>query len=547
MFQRAAVKEHFPTFTDRANLSILYLIFVFAAYVAFASAVYGRYEGVDRFYYIYAPTLLVAFSGVTVGYGDATRAFRILTKSIVSFALFYIVTSQVQVAEHIVGDKPIIDFELNTAWIFAVAFGIAGYFRPSFAIVPLQYMIWQKHGLSNAFALHLEWLDYFTLIETGTFLIIGYLVFAAFRRIDGFDGAFTIVGRTKESVRKDCGGTLHVIDVLILFAIALHYGNYFYAGLIKAVLGPDATFWTLQNQTEFLILAAYDSKVLPLSFSDALTGWVYELIADVRVFTNFVTISTQLLAVIAILRVKWAIIMTLCYDVLHLIIFFTTGIFFWKFIILNLAIVAALGAMHIRTVPRQMRIGLVAAVVLSPFVFHIMPSFAWLDARSSNRVHMVAIAEDGTEYNVPSNYFLGLSVTFAQNRLVWPGEGAVPAETWGVSRRMEIMQAGLACDWASLDKEQYPVPFAVPKEQIDHFIRRYHTQVLSMLGEDGRFEYDLFPHHIFSMPWYSTEFRKLDKRRIVAYRYESETLCLDFKDGKPSPVRKPLGSFDIVL
>lgn len=547
MFHRAAVKEHFPTFTDRANLPILYLICAFVAYVAFATLAYGRYESIDRFYYIYAPTLLVAFSGITIGYGAATRAFQILTKSIISFALFYIVTSQVQISEYIIGNKPIVDFELNTAWIGAVAFGVAGYFRPSFAIVPLQYMIWHKHGLSNAFALHLEWLDYFTLIETGTFLIIGYLVFAAFRKIDGFDDVFTIGGLTNESVRKDCGGTLHVIDVLILFAIALHYGNYFYAGLIKAVLGADMTFWVLENRTELLILAAHDSNVLPLSFSETLTKWAYELIANVRVFTNFVTISIQLLAVVAILRVKWAIIMTLCYDALHLIIFFTTGIFFWKFIILNLAIVAALGAMHIRTVPRQMRIALSAAVVLSPFVFHIMPSFAWLDSRSSNRIHMIAITEDGTEYMVPSNYFLGLSVTFAQNRLVWPGEGAVPTETWGVSRSQEIMEAGLVCDWASIDKEQYPVPFAVPKEQIDHFIRRYHTQVLSMLDEDGRFEYDIFPHHIFSMPWYSTKFRELDKRRIVAYRYESETLCLDYKDGKPSPVRKPLGSFEIVL
>ena len=547
MFQKAAVKEHFPTFTDRANLPVLYVICAFAAYVAYTTLAYGRYEGADRLYYIYAPTLLVALSGITVGYGAATRAFRILTKSIISFALFYIVASQVQVSEHIIGDKALADFELNTAWIFAVAFGIAGYFRPSFAIVPLQYMVWQKHGLSHAFALHLEWLDYFTLIETGTFLIVGYLVFAAFRKIDGFDGIFTIGGRTNESVRKDCGGTLHVVDVLILFSIALHYGNYFYAGLIKAVLGEDATFWVLENQTEFLILAAYDSKVLPISFSETLTGWTYELIADVRVFTNFVTISTQLLAVIAILRIKWAILMTLCYDVLHVIIFLTTGIFFWKFIILNLAIVAALGVMHIRTVPRQMRLALVAAVVLSPFVFHIMPSFAWLDSRSSNRIHIVAITEDGTEYNVPSNYFLGLSVTFAQNRLVWPAEGAVPAETWGVSRSLEVMRAGLVCEWGSLDKEQYPVHFAVPKEQIDYFIRRYHVQVLSMLDEDGRFEYDIFPHHIFSMPWYSTEFRDLDKRRIVAYRYESETLCLDYKDGKPSPVRKKLGSFDIVL
>ena len=133
----------------------------------------------------------------------------------------------------------------------------------------------------------------------------------------------------------------------------------------------------------------------------------------------------------------------------------------------------------------------------------IESAFAWLDSRSMNRVQLFAVTDDGAEYLVPSNYFLGLSVTFAQNRLVWPAEGAVPTNTWGVSRDRDIMERGLACNWTADDLSERVVPFSVPQAQIAYFIQRYHQQVLSMLDADGRFEYDLFPHHIFSMPWSS--------------------------------------------
>ncbi len=547
MLQKSTTRDLFPTFTDRANLPALYLICIVIAYVGVGATLYERHTSDDQFIYAYAFTVLLVLSGARLGYGEATRAFRILVRSIISFALFYILFSHVEITSHLIGNNGLADFELNSAWMIAVACGIAAFFRPSFGLVPLLYIVWQKHALTNIFALHLGWMDFFTLVETGIFLILGYLVFGAFRKFEGFDGSFTMGGSSKDEIAEQSGGTLRTVDVLVLFAIAFHFGNYLYAGLIKAALGGDPTFWVLENHTELLILAALESKVLPISFSPWLTSFTFEMLESVRIWTNFLTIMTQLFAVFAILRIRWAIIITLCYDALHLIIFFTTGIFFWKFIILNLAIVAGLGVMQITRVPRQLGYALSAAVVLSPLVFHIMPSFAWLDSRSTNRMQVFAITEDGTEYSVPSNYFLGMSITFAQNRMIWPTEGAVPTETWGVSRNREIMERGLACDWSKPMTKAHAVPFGVPKAQIAQYLRRHHLQVLSMIDDDGRFEYNMFPHHIFSMPWYARDFEMLDKRRIVAYRYQSEVLCLNYENGEAKPHRTPLGSFEIPL
>jgi|GEM_PF-1359874 len=545
MFRKAIFKELLPNLAERSSLSVVYLGCVFLAYVAFAAISYEGHAGGGQYVLVYGLTALLVLSGTSIGYEAATTSFRILVRCIISFTLFYIVTSRVEITSALIGQDAVAAFMLNSAWMLAVVCGVIGYFRPSFGLVPLLFLVWQKHQLQNVFALHIEWMDYLTLVETGVFLILGYLIYGVFRRFGVVGETFSVSGRNDDAVHRESGGRLLTIDLLVLFAIALHFGNYLYAGLIKAVLGGNPAFWVLENETQWLVLAAWESNVLPLSFSHALSAGTFETLANVRIFTNFVTIAIQLFAVFAILRIRWALIITLCYDALHLIIFFTTGIFFWKFIILNLAIVAALGAMQIVTVPRQIRMALAAAVVLSPFVFHIMPSFAWLDSRSMNRVQVYAITDDGAEHPVPSNYFLGMSVTFAQNRLVWPAEGAVPTNTWGVSRDRDIMERGLACDWTADDLSERPVPFSVPQVQIAYFIQRYHQQVLSMLDNEGRFNYDLFPHHIFSMPWTSHGFDALDKRRIVAYRYKSETLCLDYKDGRPAPQRQDLGSFDI--
>lgn len=542
-------KTHFPTFTDRANLPLYYLLGVLICYAVLSRFLYGAFVphfGGYRFVPAYIAVALVALAGVQIGYAGATPAYRILLRSIIGFSLFYVVTSRVAITDELIAGSRLSHFELNQAWILAAACGLVGLFRPSFAFVTFQYMVWQKRQLIDVFGLNVEWLDYFTVIESGNILIVGYLIYAALRRTGVLDTPPSGDG-TAASEEDSKHTALHPADMLVLLTVALHFGNYLYAGLIKGYLGDDPTFWFRENPTHWLILAALESKVLPISFSDGLTAFSYETILKVAPVTNFITIAMQLFALVAVIRIRWVIYLTLFYDLMHVMIFVLTGIFFWKFILLNLAIVAALVTLRHRAMSSPLQGFLALVVVISPFVFHIFPSFAWLDSRSMNVVRLYAVTDDGKELQVPSNYFLGLSVTFTQNRLVWPKEGPVTTESWGVAKSMEQMRRSLACDWG-YDRGELPkARFGVSKEQISYVIRRYHKQMLSMLDAEGNFAYDLFPHHIFSMPWYFDAFRVLDKRQITAYRYENESLCLGFEDGKPRHRRLWYGTFDIPL
>lgn len=548
MVSKAAVRQQFPMIVEGMNTLAFFIVSVFLAYVTFSRAIYDHHLVGDRVYLVYGLVLAIILGGANLSYAQSTSVYRILTRSIIAFAMFYIATSHITVAETLLTGTALSAFELNYLWILALLCGCIGFFRPVFGLLPLLYVQWQKDQWKFVFDTPVEWMDYFTLLETGSFLILGYAIYALYRR----RGLAGLDSRTENAApvapTKVDNWSLHPVDIVVLFAVALHFGNYFYAGLIKAALGDSPVDWVLNNRTEILVLAAWDSWVLPVSFNETLSSLTYELISSVRVATNLATITIQLLAVVAIVRLRWAILITLSYDALHLIIFVTTGIFFWKFIILNLAVVAALSVMAAREIPHKLKLALSLAVILSPFVFHIMPSFAWLDTPAINQVRLYAVTDEGKEYRVPSNYFLAASVNFAQDRWVWPEQGFFPTETWGITRNNAAAKAAQDCrNWVRTEEEFLKTPFDLPRERIERVVRRGHAQVLSMVDENGYVDYDLFPHHIFSMPWYFEDFKQLDKRRIVSFRYESQAVCIGYEDGKLTKQKIHSATFNIPL
>lgn len=477
-------------------------------------------------------TLAIALLGCWVTYKDLPATVKILLRSAVVIAIAYVAISHVAIPEALVPKGRFEWALLNYGWVAVCLLGILGLVRPSFAIIPLQAIFWYKLALSDAFGTIITHIDYFTLIDTGTYVALGIVVYAAM--LQWRPGLVTIT-KTERS-------NLHCLEALVLAAVAMHFGNYFYSWAIKAALGPNPFFWITESYTPYLSLAALESGVLPMSFSEALTGKVYEGFAHIYALTNAATYVGQFLAIVAIIRIRWTIWVTLFYDAMHLGIFILTGIFFWKFILLNLAIVAALTPIRQKKVGADLRIGLVLLVGLSIVIFKVT-CFGWLDSRSMNYSRFIAVA-DGKEYEVPSNYFLGLSVTFAQNRLVWPKDVPFATETWGAIYDYNLMRKANACTLAD-DPNGNRYKFLTKKEDIVAIVQRHHALVLSLTDQNGLIEYNMYPHHIWSVPWRYADFHALDKRRIATFKYVSEAVCLGFEGGKLQRDVKWHGEFDI--
>ena len=536
-----------PAIVDDRSLPALSFTVTVFAYLLFSHLVYHPHVFGPHAVAAYVVLSCLVLGGALQSYAEATASYKTLIRSVIAVALFYIITGHVRIAEPLIGGDWLAEFELNRLWVAAALCGFVGLFRPSFGLVPLVYILWQKHQLMHVVGLPIDWMDYLTVIETGSFLIIGYLILGLVRRLASVSSPSNCGVATWQTRENSLIGTLHPVDALVLFAIALHFGNYFYAGLVKASLGDSPLYWALHNRTELLVLASWDYGYLPISFSSWLPAFTYESMEKFHVVTNLITFVIQLLAVVAIVRIRWVILITLAYDALHLLIFVTTGIFFWKFILLNLAIVAAVSRLRHVTLSTNLKIALAAAVACSPYVFQIMGSFAWIDTPSVNEARVYAVADDGTEYRVPSNFFLGASVTLAQSRMIWPQDVPFLTATWGGTRDFAVAKRSLACDWSQDGAKRPPAVFAMSKQHIREVVRRDHIQILSMADDEGYVDYDLFPHHIFSLPWEFVDFRKLDKRRIRSYRYEIEAVCLGYEQGRIKRRRMFQASFDIPL
>ena len=71
-------------------------------------------------------------------------------------------------------------------------------------------------------------------------------------------------------------------------------------------------------------------------------------------------------------------------------------------------------------------------------------------------------------------------------------------------------------------------------------MREHHAYIVSHADADGRYAYDLYPHHIWSNPALYRDFSSMDKRRIVEYRFVTDFVCLGYDDA--GLVRRVLGS-----
>ncbi|MEM7221348.1 MAG: hypothetical protein AAF495_00105 [Pseudomonadota bacterium] len=472
-------------------------------------------------------------------YEQVPLAVRVLYRSIIVISTFYIATSHITMPDSLLEESPLSSLGLRVLWVATILAGVLALVRPSFGLMTVEYILVNKSFLAYSFGgIALTSTDYVTLIDSGAFMAIGLTLYGLIlkTRIHNYLCPFDASSEAAPP------RFVHPLIILSLAMIALHFGNYFYGAVIKMALGEHVSSWVLVNRTYQLILMALESRVLPISFDPNLVQHVYDAFAAIYVPFNFVVLIAQFFCIIALNNIRWTIAITVCFDLMHVGIFILTGIFFWKWILLNLAIVAALSLIVRTSISLQHRVLVMILVLASPVIYKI-PPFAWFDTAAANTLHIHAITDDGEVYEVPSNYFLPLAVTIVQQRMQWPLENKFPTTTWGTTREWDRLAELSNCSTANTIEEWFW--FIKSHEQITNIIQRYHTYILSVVDDRGLLNYDIYPHHFFTMPWELQEFRSLDKRRIVAYRYISEAACLSLDEGRLVKDVKRSQSFDI--
>ncbi|TYC50012.1 hypothetical protein FMN50_23700 [Rhodobacterales bacterium] len=237
------------------------------------------------------------------------------------------------------------------------------------------------------------------------------------------------------------------------------------------------------------------------------------------------------------------ILATLFYDLTHVVIFLVSGIFFWKWIILKLGLVAAMRKLPEWVETPKPIVLSVAAILLSPHAFHIA-RLGWYDSPALVLSDVYAVTNDGKEVRVPSNFFGTWSVTAAQHRLGRVSSNHFPTVTWGTTQSIRVHENAMKdCSFGT--GEDWP--FRTNPSKISRIVQLNHAYAEQQAAGRENFHYNWFPHHIWSNPLSFSDFNVVALKEIDHYLYRTVSACVRLGPDGPDVTEVARDEFEIPL
>jgi hypothetical protein len=244
--------------------------------------------------------------------------------------------------------------------------------------------------------------------------------------------------------------------------------TYAHAAINKARLGPSLFTWLLDNDLSNLMVAAHLNGGWlrgighsgALAFADVLR----DLALPLAIGTFIVEISG------ALILVSWRLtrVILVGFVLLHLGILTTSGIFFWKWIAVDLCLLVYLRWLRrdasrsqdprvidrpVVFAPRLIPLGL-AVIAFSPHYFNNV-SFAWFDTNVANYFEIHGIGESGRRYRVDPRFFTPYDVILQQSRHYYAAPGPVLVGTYGTTLDWRLAEALEGVDTHELEEVRH--------------------------------------------------------------------------------------------
>jgi hypothetical protein len=290
-------------------------------------------------------------------------------------------------------------------------------------------------------------------------------------------------------------------DFLFL-AICLHASNYFIPGFGKLISG-----WPLVERLDNLFIASYLNGWFGfLSEADAL-GWA-KVIADWNPMMVWGSLLLELGGLVCLWNRRWCAAYFVTCISLHGMICLTTGILFWKWIVLDLALAGVLlfgnqPAISELFSRRRFRLSLLV-IATSHFLFS-PPWLAWFDTELNEQYHLELVTVSGETFHLPRTFLAPYEVYFAQNKFHFLTHDKYVNGRYGTTSSLEVckrLDGKPTRDTADAVREELgETEFSEQKiAAFDRFMQRY----LGNLNQRGS-QYALVPHffqppqHIYSI------------------------------------------------
>lgn len=227
------------------------------------------------------------------------------------------------------------------------------------------------------------------------------------------------------------------IETLLTVALLLMAGHYFYPGAKKVLL-----LWPLHENLYYLVQATHDAGWLGFLEDDDLpaigrlirwTGWI------LLVYTLIVEVGA-----IAMLWRRWLAASLLAGQaLLHMGIFAASGIFFWKWVLIDVALVGWL--IRLRGEQRERVFGdrrllLASLVLIAGAEAWMWPvDLGWYDTPLSDVFRFEGEAEDGRVYEIIPAQFAPYDFPVTQGRFYFVTERPFAVKNYGHTHKLEVL------------------------------------------------------------------------------------------------------------
>jgi hypothetical protein len=510
-------------------------IVVFAAAVGlvglFASSPFVTYVGLWSM--IPAPVSQIAFSFVSLVVLATlaallpspcpSDAFARIIRAIAGMSLFYIVFAG---SPAYGGTDATMLLRLKcleaARWV-AMAFGAGAFFRPALALPLIAYVFWLRLESEGLYRLSHDNADISAVGYFGLLLVVNWILFV-------FANSTIFRRATRDVGEEATGGDSQRYHHVLLLSTAVYLANYFWSGWGKVTLDGPPLAWLFENRTYALIPVAHAVGTAPIAGVAWLPAAAHEVVGRFAILFNGLTLLAELGPIVAVMRYRWLAVSCAALVPFHLLIFALTGIFFWKWAFVDAVLAIVFWRIRETRISGVVAAAAVGVMLLAPTV---MPTtrLAWYDTSALNESYLVAVTDDDRELRVPSNYFLSASLTFAQMRFALGMFGRMlPTRVFGTNKSYAEMKAAASCELRV--QETTVLQSNELWERFERFVREHHAYILAHVDLAGHILYDVYPHHIWSNPTLYRPFAELDKRRIVAYRFITDYVCVGYDDNR---------------
>jgi hypothetical protein len=226
-------------------------------------------------------------------------------------------------------------------------------------------------------------------------------------------------------------------EPFVFAALCLVAAHYWIPALEKLQLG-----WLGHGHLHHLTLAAWQNGWLASLDRSQITAIALG-VAKGELFTLGFTIAAEAGALFFLLRRGVALALLGSWILLHAGIFATSGIFFWKWMLLDVGLFAVLVAIGPDAAARIFGpLPLLCSLVLITGAAYWCPPvrLGWYDTRVADTYRYTAIGESGAAYPLAASFFAPYDMTMAQNRLGYLSRRPVLVSTYGMTQTREIAE-----------------------------------------------------------------------------------------------------------